>query len=330
MFFVVVVLKINDVVRVAVGTMMFGGRGMRGGRGGMLRSVGGAVTCKVYGTDTVTVSSPNFASASSRKLKSSNNIISAFPFWHSSPDTDDCDWVHVDDASRGFSVLGPVPSENEVEDALSALQQVFGSASHSQLFRDKYCYKLDNELDHVAISGLIDRASSDGSETDWEEPSLFPYNSKLLQLNGSDRVYYAFHLLQTEPYVQRMVKSLSSDKAVWDAVLSNEVVQELRESISADDENVFQSPDGTSSCDDSHTTTNVVMWIIDTIKTKFMEVIDKITKIVNELFQPADHMTDADADAECPDPFNYNLRISFILSIMVLLVVMVTRAQARV
>lgn len=33
--------------------------------------------------------------------------------------------------------------------------------------------------------------------------------------------------------MQRMVISLSSDKAVWDAVLNNEVVRELKESLDA-------------------------------------------------------------------------------------------------
>lgn len=32
---------------------------------------------------------------------------------------------------------------------------------------------------------------------------------------------------------QKMVKSLSSDKAVWDAILNNEAVRELRESFSS-------------------------------------------------------------------------------------------------
>lgn len=34
-------------------------------------------------------------------------------------------------------------------------------------------------------------------------------------------------------FVQRMVLSLSSDKTVWDAVMNNEVVRELRESYYA-------------------------------------------------------------------------------------------------
>ncbi|KDO38100.1 hypothetical protein CISIN_1g035288mg [Citrus sinensis] len=35
------------------------------------------------------------------------------------------------------------------------------------------------------------------------------------------------------PLFQRMVISLSSDKAVWNAVLNNEAVQELKESFNA-------------------------------------------------------------------------------------------------
>ena len=47
-----------------------------------------------------------------------------------------------------------------------------------------------------------DQVSSEGSETDWAEPSLSSYNSTVLQANGFDKVYYAFHLLKTDPYVQ--------------------------------------------------------------------------------------------------------------------------------
>lgn len=49
---------------------------------------------------------------------------------------------------------------------------------------------------------LSGQVSEDEPERDWVEPSLFPYNSKVLQANGSDRVYYAIHLLQTDPSVQ--------------------------------------------------------------------------------------------------------------------------------
>ncbi|KAM1345393.1 hypothetical protein ACFX15_034135 [Malus domestica] len=51
--------------------------------------------------------------------------------------------------------------------------------------------------------------------------------------HGVERVYDAFHLLQTKSSMQRMVMTLSSDIAVWDAVRNNEVVRELHESFYA-------------------------------------------------------------------------------------------------
>jgi hypothetical protein len=74
--------------------------------------------------------------------------------------------------------------------------RVLGLASRVELLRDTYCNISENELTN------LDQVSEDDSDTDWLEPSLFPYNPKLLQANGSDRVYYAIHLLQTDPSVQ--------------------------------------------------------------------------------------------------------------------------------
>ncbi|KAI3514725.1 hypothetical protein L1887_13374 [Cichorium endivia] len=68
-------------------------------------------------------------------------------------------------------------------------------------------------------------SSNDGWEVDWSEPS-----PSMLVSRGSESVHDAFHLLQTEPSVKRMMVSLSSDKSVWDAVMNNEAVRQLRDS----------------------------------------------------------------------------------------------------
>ncbi|PRQ32438.1 hypothetical protein RchiOBHm_Chr5g0046391 [Rosa chinensis] len=68
------------------------------------------------------------------------------------------------------------------------------------------------------------------------EPYVYLCNS---QPQGRQRVYEAFSLLQNESSVQRIVVSLSSDRAVWDAVMNNEVVRELRESFYAGDEGLW-------------------------------------------------------------------------------------------
>lgn len=73
--------------------------------------------------------------------------------------------------------------------------RVFEPASYSNLVRDKFASDLENDVaDQVT--------SPTGSELDWVEPSFRLCNSGVLQPHGSDRVYDAFHMLQTEPSVQ--------------------------------------------------------------------------------------------------------------------------------
>ncbi|KAH9673671.1 hypothetical protein KPL70_018188 [Citrus sinensis] len=244
-----------------------------GGSGGMLRTVGRAVTTTRTGvmnlqepisssssSTSTTTSTTSPTAANSRPAHQNRNggnqlslsaaaALTASPFvshnvpvpahygvpsWSSfgvggdggSSCCYEYEWV----SSHGFLVddftLGPVPSLEEVNTAVSALQQVFDPASCPGLVRDKFASNSDRD-----------------TELDWIEPSLCLSNSRMLQPYPADRVYDAFHLLQTEPSIQRMVISLSSDKAVWNAVLNNEAVQELKESFNAE---VRSKPHGTA------------------------------------------------------------------------------------
>lgn len=239
---------------------------------------------------------------------------------------DEFEWVSVEGAEDERShayfddfVLGPVPSKDEVQDAVSALQQVFDPARYSNLVRDKFSFGLDEDIsDQVA--------SPTGLEIDWVEPSLHLCNPRKLQLHVPDRVSDAFHLLQTEPTVQKMVKSISSDKAVWDAVMNNEAVRELRDSYYADavDKTPLDLDESCESSDDPSEATSILRWIFDNTRTKFMEVISKITNLMSKLFeQPEDEKTTAGAT----DPFKEKLKTSFLLSVMVLLVVVLGRTN---
>lgn len=75
-----------------------------------------------------------------------------------------------------------------------SVYRVFDPASYSKHVRDKFGSMNGDIADKVT--------SPNGSELDWVEPSLHLCNSRMLQPHGSDRVYDAFHLLQTEPSVQ--------------------------------------------------------------------------------------------------------------------------------
>ncbi|XVF11213.1 hypothetical protein REPUB_Repub08aG0006700 [Reevesia pubescens] len=275
-------------------------------------------------------------------ISANSGLPTNWPAFSSSPSascSDEFEWVSVDGIGSEEDkqphgvfddfVLGPVPSIGEVQNVVSALQRVFDASSCPQLIRDKFSYNAGKDIPHQIPSptGSMHRVRSAGSELDWMEPSMHLYNTKALQPYGSNRVYDAFHLLQTEPTVQKMVFSLSSDEAVWNAVLNNKVVRELSESYYAAEDNNPMSSDESSdeNCNESNKATNIAKWIFDNTKAKVMNIFEKITKLVNELFKlPPDNET---TKAGTLDPFEERLRTSFLLSVVVLLIVVVTRAQ---
>lgn len=275
---------------------------------------------KEKSSSTLSLSSP-FASCNVPVSSVYGFPTSPPPSW---PHSDDSDWVAVDGFVDDAFVLGPVPSEDEVHSAVSALQQVFNQETYSNLVRDKFAPDFVNGEEHQVMSptDLVHQISPVGSELDWMEPSVLMCNSKMLQPYGSERVYDAFHLLQTDPLVQNMVKSLSSDEAVWNAVLNNAAVRELRDSFCLEDS---RSKSTDESSDGSNEETNIVTWIFNGARAKIMEVVEKITKLVNDLFQPPENEKTSDSGGT--DPFKEKLRTSFMLTIMVLLVVVVARAH---
>ncbi|KAJ0576690.1 hypothetical protein HanIR_Chr05g0227261 [Helianthus annuus] len=194
----------------------------------------------------------------------------------SPPNGDEFDWEYVDGGSDGDSVngfyddfvFGGVPSVQEVNHAVTSLHEVLEPVSFAQLMKHQETYHTDDD------AGLEKILSPTGFELDWREPSMqLCYSTSALQVPRSDKVFDAFHMLQTDPSVQ-MVISLSSDKAVWDAVMNNEVVRALRESIS-EDKSIYDGSEG--GVDDSNPVTQVLCWIFANTKDKVIEIVEKIT-----------------------------------------------------
>ncbi|XP_058104414.1 uncharacterized protein LOC131248246 [Magnolia sinica] len=311
------------------------------GSGGMLRAVGRAVGAGIGGVQqSVSTAKPNpstFFSLSSSSPSPSSSV--SFPVSATSNANgrtsstcfiEDDDWESVEeedgrDGNNGFHdrfVFGPVPSKDEVEDAISALQQVVVAGPYSQTVEDSYpsTPRKDESSLMTDSTELMCRVSSAEAGSDWIEPVLHLNNPKPLECHGYDNVIDAFWLLQRNPSVQRMVISLSSDNAIWDAVMNNEVVQELRDSFYAD-----QPPenDQQPSSKDTHPEVSFkfLRWILDNTKTKMMELISKIMKLTNDLFQ-------APAKGKMIDVFEDTVKSSLMLSIMVLLVIVVTRVRS--
>ncbi|WZZ09979.1 hypothetical protein YC2023_095900 [Brassica napus] len=234
---------------------------------------------------------------------------------------EDFEWVTVEgteeEEEEDDSVFSSVPSVDEVEDAVSALKQVFdGGGNQSPM-----------------PTGMVHQVPSFGTELDWVEPSMELCHSRILQPHAYDHVYNAFDLLRTEPSVQRMVLSLSSDKAVWKAVRNNEVVQEIKDlyynGINQDEESSDDESSGDESSDDTprknNTPTDFIKWVFDSTVVKATEVLKKIIKLAIELLNSF-KVNKKRKRGKLNNWFEENLKTSVFLSILVMLVVMVSRA----
>uniref|UniRef100_A0A803KT69 Uncharacterized protein n=2 Tax=Chenopodium quinoa TaxID=63459 RepID=A0A803KT69_CHEQI len=199
---------------------------------------------------------------------------------------------------------------------------VFHPLSRSQSATEERSHDVDIDMDDQtkSSSDTLKRTSSKGSETDWIEPSMLPYDRKLIQSPGWGRVHDAFHLLQSEPSVQRMVVSLSSDKAVWDAVLNNEAVREIRDSYRDASESI--PPSSVEKSDFSRENFKIFKWMFENVKMKLLEVLEDISQFLGELFKPLDCEIEGESYA-----FTEKLKSTFLITIVVLLIVVVARGH---
>ncbi|KAI3815877.1 hypothetical protein L1987_15560 [Smallanthus sonchifolius] len=330
-------------MRRSFGPKMGGGGGAGGG--GMIKTVHRAVRAGIGGgelyshTATRTTGNRNHPTLS---LTSNTNPSSPpcsylnhpatetpphkWAFTASPAASEEFDWEYIDDGGsdgdgvKGFYddlVFGGVPSQEEVHHAVSSLHEVLEPVSFAQLMKNR---RIDDD-EGVEMSSSPTSFQKDGFELDWTEPSMqLCHSTSALQVPSSDKVFDAFHLLQTEPSVQRMVISLSSDKAVWDAVMNNEAVRELRESVKEDKSIYDGLEDGAN---DSNPVAQVLRWIFANTKDRVIEIVEKITKVVNELVRP---MSKDEKPKGGLDSFDEKLRSSFFLSIVVLLIVIVSRS----
>lgn len=303
---------------------------MGGGGGGMMKTFQRAVRAGVGGAPPN--SSTNIGGAKADKAKnfnskrptSPNTALTLSPY-SSAPFSplinipticsDESEWECVDGiedetAARGFYenyVFRTVPSRDEVHHAVSALQQALGCSANEKVgevasedFADEVANSICDDDDDKMISLA-------GSEMDWVEHPR----------PRSDMAYNAFHLLETEPGVQRMVVSLSSDKAVWDAVMNNEVVKELRGSIHRVGRLVGERSNEDS--DGSKGDESILDWIVMFAKAKMMQLLDKIKELMNN----------GDQERKGGDGLDERVKSSFFLSIVVLIIVLLARAKTN-
>ncbi|XP_056174239.1 uncharacterized protein LOC130140032 isoform X2 [Syzygium oleosum] len=188
-------------------------------------------------------------------------------------------------ATLGSSFLGLLPSELEIEKAIRALLDLWQSASSS------------------------------GSEQYWMR-LLGCRDSSILTSSGWARVRHALHLLQTEPAIKKLVISVVLDKAFWSAIMNNQSVQQFQEKLLSDETESSQI------CEEVNWGTNDLQWLLDILKDKIMELIEKFKLLLIKTLQLSQPPT-PEATAELEE----NVRSSLLLSVLIILIVVLARVR---
>lgn len=169
-------------------------------------------------------------------------------------------------------------------------------------------FEVENAI--AALQSFLHGISSSGSESD----------KRIMETQRYGRIYEAFRLLQTDPSVQRMVMSLSLDKVVWDAILNNKMVRKLQEPLCAAEEESSQS-----STEEPDLATHILRWILEITKAKIMELVEKFQSLVNEVLRSSER---EGSTTETTDQLDEKIVSSTFLAIVILLIVVVARAQS--
>ncbi|KAK8947805.1 hypothetical protein KSP40_PGU020144 [Platanthera guangdongensis] len=219
------------------------------------------------------------------------------------------------------NIFGPAPSKEEAEAAVSALKLVSSPTICSQFVRDETISFSEDAFDQTPSPHenlMRASASKSGQEV---------YGLKTVLSQAQHKVLNALRLLRVNPSVQSMVVSLSSDKAVWNAVMKNEMVQELRKSYNADTylkyaESAARMSTARRSDAYPDIVSQILSWIFEIARGAVMCFIEDMIGLVNKLFH-------ADCIAAHMDIVSDMVKSSFMVSILVFFVVILKRIQAN-
>ncbi|XP_050236763.1 uncharacterized protein LOC126686662 [Mercurialis annua] len=133
------------------------------------------------------------------------------------------------------------------------------------------------------------------------------------------RVEDAFRLLQTDPVIKKLVVSLSSDKAVWNAILNNQTLRQIRGSLLCLAENCRIQ----GSNQERDAVTCILDWILSITNSTFSELVLKFQSLMNEIFKsPEKKRTPA---ANRRKDVDDKIGSSLFLSVVILMIVVMAR-----
>ncbi|KZV43496.1 hypothetical protein F511_19040 [Dorcoceras hygrometricum] len=189
---------------------------------------------------------------------------------------------------NGDCVLGPVPSRDEVRRAISDLQRFVDTNSASK-----------SELD--GVQQLLSRLDQ----------------TNMLQSPGYEKFHEAVSAMQGDPAFRNTVASISSDKAVWEAIQYNKAVQDLQGSVfAAKKERLLNYSE------EQDIIALILRWILNVTRSKVLELAESFGFLVNEMI----HSSHKDKPiSELDHLLEEKVRSSLLLSIVIMLIVVITR-----
>ncbi|XP_066322262.1 uncharacterized protein [Miscanthus floridulus] len=260
------------------------------------------------------------AVAGGRPLRASSppppSAVAAAAYWESRAlrrDGEEGDWEEVVAGAPGTGemeeedeeyrvVFWSPPTIDEVTGAVTSIQEVF----ENPLGQDSDT----TDRQRALLSASVHSSGNSSGSDDWIEPAAYVLNSTALLSREHRNVLDAFRLLQKDPTVQKMVLSLSCDKAVWNAVMNNEAVQDFRRSLHDGKENDKKgNTDGPA---------EVLKWILESAQAKIVEFFENVMKIISMLIHPEE-------DEDKPDAYSDAVKVSFMLTVFVFTVVAIAR-----
>ncbi|CAN0921810.1 hypothetical protein LINGRAHAP2_LOCUS32787 [Linum grandiflorum] len=142
--------------------------------------------------------------------------------------------------------------------------------------------------------------------------------------NGYTRVGDAFRLLQSDPAIQKLVAALATDKAVWDAVKKNEMVQKkLQHPIPGESFKLHGCSKQGETCDSNQQANQLLAWIID-IASRITELIQKWQSLVHVVLHPLDRPPSSEQPLMDQ---SQTVGPPLLLAVVTLLIVVIARAQ---
>ncbi|KAK1418777.1 hypothetical protein QVD17_27924 [Tagetes erecta] len=181
--------------------------------------------------------------------------------------------------------FGPVPSQIEVQNAIYDLRRAMNG-----------------------FDGIMEQCDYGSSGT-------------VIKSLGKQRLLDAYHLLQTDHAVQRLVVSISSDREVWDAILKNDVVRDLRGSLPL----TGTEEVGIGYEQEPNSTSIIVKCIFAVMTSKIFEFMEKLEVFIFKALHSVSNKTRSTSKHD--DILEEKVRSSLLLSIVILMIVFVTRSM---